>query len=117
MSRLLPASDAVVYHAGSGTMLAAVASGLPTVLLPVNADQPDNAARCVAAGIGVEVSEGARTPAAIRDATMAALGDPAFRAAAARVRAELEAMPAPEVVLPRLERLAALGPDGSLLEA
>jgi UDP:flavonoid glycosyltransferase YjiC (YdhE family) len=117
MSRLLPACDAVVCHAGSGTMLAAIANGLPMVLLPVNADQPENAHRCVAAAIAVAVPVGARTSDGIRDAMAAVLGDPAYRSAAAVVRSQLEAMPAPEDVLPRLERLAALGAVGSLLES
>jgi UDP:flavonoid glycosyltransferase YjiC (YdhE family) len=116
MSHLLPACDAVVCHAGSGTVLAAIANGLPMVLLPVSADQPENTRRCVAATIAVAVREGARTPDAIRNATAAVLGDPAYRTAAATVRSQIEAMPPPAAVLPLLERLAKRGADSSLLD-
>jgi UDP:flavonoid glycosyltransferase YjiC (YdhE family) len=114
MSRLLATSDALVFHAGSGTMLAALAAGVPLVLLPVAADQPENADRCVAAGVGIALDAGDRTPAAVATATRTVLDDPAYRAAARRVAAEIEAMPEPASLVPRLEALAASGPDGVL---
>ena len=43
---VLPRCRAVVSHGGSGSLLAALAHGLPSVLLPMGADQPQNAARC-----------------------------------------------------------------------
>ena len=48
---LLPHCDLVVSHAGSGSVLGALAHGLPMVLLPIGADQPLNAARCQALGV------------------------------------------------------------------
>jgi UDP:flavonoid glycosyltransferase YjiC (YdhE family) len=42
---LLPLASAVVSHTGSGTMLGALASGLPQVCLPRGADQFANAER------------------------------------------------------------------------
>ncbi len=112
MSGLLPASDLVVFHGGSGTMLAAAGAGVPMLLLPVAADQPENAARCAAAGIARVLPASERDPSTMRDAVEAMLGEPAWRLAAARVQAEIEAMPGPFHVLPSLERLAAAGPDG-----
>ena len=47
---LLPHCDLVVSHGGSGSVLGALAHGLPMVLLPLGADQPLNAARCAALG-------------------------------------------------------------------
>ena len=114
MSRLLATSDALVFHAGSGTMLAALAAGVPLVLLPVAADQPENADRCVAAGVGIALPPEARGPEDVARATGTVLGDPAYRAAARRVAAEIAAMPEPSALLPRLEALAADGPDGVL---
>jgi UDP:flavonoid glycosyltransferase YjiC (YdhE family) len=43
--------DLVVSHAGSGTVVATVALGLPSVLLPMGADQPWTADRCRALGV------------------------------------------------------------------
>ena len=114
MSRLLSTSDALVFHAGSGTMLAALAAGVPVVALPVQADQPENADRIEAAGAGIQLAQNGRTPEAIADAVSAVLEDEQYRAAAGRVRDEIGAMPPPVDVLPALERLAAAGPDGVL---
>jgi UDP:flavonoid glycosyltransferase YjiC (YdhE family) len=114
MSRLLATSDALVFHAGSGTMLAALAAGVPLVLLPVAADQPENADRCEAAGVGIAVPPDARTPDDVAGTTRRVLDDPSFRVAAHRVAAEIGAMPSPAELLPRLEALAADGPEGVL---
>ena len=50
-SQVLPRCAAVVSHGGSGSVIGALAHGLPMVLLPLGADQPLNAARCEALGI------------------------------------------------------------------
>jgi UDP:flavonoid glycosyltransferase YjiC (YdhE family) len=114
MSRVLATADALVFHAGSGTMLAALAAGVPLVLLPVAADQPENADRCVAAGVGVALPPDARDPADVGRAVRTVLEDAAYREAARRVAAEIADMPHPASLLPRLEALAAAGPDGVL---
>lgn len=114
MSRLLQASDVVVCHGGSGTMLAALAAGIPLVMLPAAADQPENAARCEAAGVAIALPVGSRAPQAIRDAVVRLLGEPAWAENARRVQAQIAAMPAPAAVLPAIERLAAAGADGTL---
>ena len=114
MSRLLAAVDALVFHGGSGTMLAALAHGVPLVLLPVAADQPENADRCAAAGVGVVLEPSERTPGNIAAAAHAVLTEGRHRDGAVRVRVQLEAMPPPSAVLPRLEALAAAGADGTL---
>jgi UDP:flavonoid glycosyltransferase YjiC (YdhE family) len=105
MSRLLPASDAVVCHAGSGTMLAALAVGVPLLLLPVAADQPENARRCAASGAGIVIELGERTPEAILAAVRRLLDEPAWGEAARSVAAEIAAMPAPASVVAWLEGL------------
>lgn len=107
MSRLLPASDLVVCHAGSGTVLAALGVGRPLVLLPMAADQPQNAAACRAAGAAVVLSPDQWTPGAIRAAVADALVDPVLARNAGRVRAEIRAMPDPSTVVRRLEALVA----------
>ena len=114
MSRLLATADALVFHAGSGTMLAALAAGVPLVLLPVAADQPENADRCAATGAGIPLPPDARGSDEVARATRAVLEDPRYRAAAARVAAEIASMPEPAELLPRLEALAAAGTDGVL---
>lgn len=48
-------AKAVVTHGGSGTVLGALAVGLPLVVAPMFADQPDNARAVAATGAGVAV--------------------------------------------------------------
>ncbi|MEI7743563.1 MAG: glycosyltransferase [Chloroflexota bacterium] len=107
MSRLLPACDLVVFHGGSGTMLAALGCGVPMLMLPIAADQPENAARCEAAGVARVLRAGERGPDAIHDSATAMLAEPSWAARAAEIWAEIEAMPAPAALLPWIEGLAA----------
>jgi UDP:flavonoid glycosyltransferase YjiC (YdhE family) len=106
MARLMPVSDLVVSHGGSGTMLAALAAGRPMVILPMAADQPANAAACQAAGAALVLERDAWTAPAIGAAVGVALADPSLGEAARRLRSEIEVMPLPHEVLPRLEALA-----------
>jgi UDP:flavonoid glycosyltransferase YjiC (YdhE family) len=105
-SAILPHCDLVLTHGGSGTVRDALAHGLPLVILPIAADQFENARRCSAAGVARVVGPDERTPAAIRAAVEAVLAGPAYRRAAGRLRAELEALPGPPEVVTLLERLA-----------
>lgn len=60
--QVLPSADVVVCHGGSGTVYAALAAGVPVVVVPVFADQFENGRRVAAAGAGVvvEVDGGSR---------------------------------------------------------
>ena len=101
---LLPACVAVISHAGSGTFLAALAAGVPQVLLPQAADQFLNAEAGELAGIAIAVPRVEASVERVREALERVVGDGTFRAAAERVRAEISAMPAPEQVAAELER-------------
>jgi UDP:flavonoid glycosyltransferase YjiC (YdhE family) len=103
---VLPHVDLVVSHAGSGSVLGALAFGRPMVLAPMGADQPLNAERCAALGVGRVLDAVRATPADARDAVVAVLEDPSCRAAASRLRDEIAALPAPAVAVGLLERLA-----------
>src|SRR5215213_5203156 len=81
---VLPRAAAVVSHAGHGTVIKALAHGVPLVCLPVGRDQPDTAARVVGAGAGLRLRPGAR-PAAIARAVSRVLTDQAYRTAAERL--------------------------------
>ncbi|WP_433056997.1 glycosyltransferase [Dactylosporangium sp. CS-033363] len=102
---LLPRCSAVVSHAGSGTVIGALAHGLPMVLVPMGADQPDNADRAAALGLGVVLDAVDATPADAAEALRTVLTEPSYAAAAATMRKEVEAMPTPEETLTRLEAL------------
>lgn len=106
LSLLLPHCTLAVTNGGSGTLTAALAHGLPLVVVPLAADQPRNAARCAALGLGAVVEPADLSQETARRAVLAVLGDPAYRAAAARLRAEMAALPGPEHAVALLERLA-----------
>lgn len=106
---VLPHARAVVSHAGSGTMLGALAHGLPLVLVPQGADQFDNAAACARAGVAAVVGRGEADAAAIRGALDRVLTEPSFADAARRVAAEIAAMPSADQVAERVEAHAAAG--------
>lgn len=83
---MLPRCGAVVCHGGSGSVLGALAHGLPLVMVPMGADQPLNAARCAALGIARVLDALRASPAAARAAVSAVLTAPTYRRAAARLR-------------------------------
>ncbi len=107
MSRLLPTCDLAVFHGGSGTMLAALAAGVPLVIVPIAADQHDNAERCQSAGVARVLSADALTAESVREAAAEVLGDRSYRVAAATIRDQIAEMPPPAEVLADLERLVA----------
>ena len=103
LSPLLPRCDAVLCHAGTGTTLAALAAGLPLVLVPQGADQFDNARACERAGAARILMPDQVTPAAVRDAVWTVLRDGSSERAAARTLAtEIAAMPSAAEVVNKL---------------
>jgi UDP:flavonoid glycosyltransferase YjiC (YdhE family) len=99
---VLPHCVAVVSHCGAGTMFGALAHGLPQLCLPQGTDQPANAAAVARSGSGVVLTPDQVNPDSVSGALDRVLGDPAIRAAAERVRAEIDQMPAPADVLPTI---------------
>lgn len=52
LSEILPHCRAVVHHGGIGTTAAAIAAGIPQLVMPLSHDQPDNAARVKRLNLG-----------------------------------------------------------------
>jgi UDP:flavonoid glycosyltransferase YjiC (YdhE family) len=92
--------DLVVHHGGSGTVLGALASGTPQLLLPKGADQFLNADLVVAADLAAALEPSEATPDAIATLAKVALVDD--RPAAEAARQEIAAMPHPADVLDQL---------------
>ena len=83
-ARLFPHAAAVVTHAGHGTVMRALAHGVPLLCLPMGRDQDDNAARVVARGAGLRLRRSARPPR-IAAAVRRLLDEPGFRVQAERL--------------------------------
>ena len=90
-SEILPYADAVVCHGGSGSLVGALAQGLPTVVVPLFADQPHNAASVARAGAGVSVTD--RTVPILRAAISRVLEDATIRQTALLIQSDILAMP------------------------
>jgi len=90
---VIPRCAAVVTHGGSGTVRTALDHGVPLIIIPIAADQPENARRCVALGVGRSIPPEGRTPEAIRDAVRVVLRDDRYRRNAARLRDEFRTLP------------------------
>jgi UDP:flavonoid glycosyltransferase YjiC (YdhE family) len=96
---LLPLCIAVVSHAGAGTMLGALCHGLPQLCLPQGTDQPSNTAALLPTGAALALQPGETTADSVAAAMARLLGEESFRAAAGRLRKEIEAMPTADDVL------------------
>ena len=111
LAPLLPRCDMVVCHGGTGTTLAALAAGLPLVLVPQGADQFDNARACERSGAARVLAPGRVTASAVRDAVRAVLPEGSSeRAAARRFAAEIAAMPSAESVARDIAAMIATAP-------
>lgn len=92
---VMPHAALAVTHGGSGGVIGALAHGVPVVALPLGADQPHNAARVEALGVGHVLDAVAATPDQVAGAVAEVLADPSPRDAAQRLCDECAALPSP----------------------
>jgi UDP:flavonoid glycosyltransferase YjiC (YdhE family) len=95
-------ADLVVHHGGTGTVLGALAAGLPQLILPQGADQFANAESLSALGAAKSLVGDAIRIDAIEAAARELLNDPTAGDIARGVAAEIAEMPPPEQVLDEL---------------
>lgn len=81
-TRYLGRYDLVVHHGGTGVMYQTLQAGLPALVLPVDYDQFDHAARLEAAGVARRL----RQPEDLAAAVKKAIGDTELHAACRRFR-------------------------------
>jgi UDP:flavonoid glycosyltransferase YjiC (YdhE family) len=103
---VLPGCALVVSHGGSGSLMGALEHGLPSVLLPLGADQPHNARRAADLGVATVLDAATATPAEVGAAVAAALADRASYGRARVLKAEIDALPPVAATVARLEQLA-----------
>jgi MGT family glycosyltransferase len=102
---LLPRCDVVVTAGGSATVVAALAAGVPLVVVPTAWDKPDNAQRVAESGAGVRLAPRNCTPERLRDAVEQVRARPSFRAQARRLAILLARAPGPAGAADVLESL------------
>lgn len=84
--RTMPMCDAVISHAGHGTLVRALACGVPVVACPAAGDMNENAARVAWAGAGVALPRRLITPRGVRLALRRLMDDERFARRAAELR-------------------------------
>jgi MGT family glycosyltransferase len=104
-SEVLRHAKAVVTHAGHGTVLKALAAGVPVVAIPLGRDQLDNAARVAHHGAGLRLKPKAK-PEAIARAVRRVIEEPSFAANARRLADAIAAETAEDRAAAELEKLA-----------
>ena len=114
-SAILREAAAVVTHAGHGTIIKALAAGVPTVCVPIGRDQLDNTARAVAAGAAIGLRPGAK-PARIAAAVRRVLDEPSYAAGARRLADAIAAELREDLAVVELEHLAGVR-DGQAVGA
>lgn len=105
--RLLPRTDVLVTNGGFGTVLQALANGVPLVVGSGIGDQVETAARVAWSGVGVDVGKKVPSPRAIGDAVDRILRDGTYRASAERLSREFGAAPGAEGLAADVEALVA----------
>ena len=96
----------VVTHGGIGTVMSALSHGIPLVCLPQGADQPDNAQRCVEAGVGLRINAWRLTVPRLKAAISTVLTQASFRQQAKLLQRSLQAHNGPQEAAELILRLA-----------
>jgi UDP:flavonoid glycosyltransferase YjiC (YdhE family) len=102
---LMPSCAAVIGHGGLGTVLRALAHGMPQLLLPLGRDQAFNASRVEHLDAGIRLDAGA-PPDRIRAALHELLTESGFQAAAASAARRIAAGEPDLTAAEALERAA-----------
>jgi len=105
LDRVLPHATAVVHHGGAGSVLGALAAGVPQVACPGAGDRRHNASLVADRGAGLSVAADAITAAILTRL----ISDETLAAAAREVSGEIAAMPPPAELVPDLEALVRAG--------
>ena len=87
LQRLAPRCSAMVHHGGIGTLAQGLKAGIPQLVTPLFFDQPDNAARLKALGVGDSISPDACNARDITTKLRELLGSKTVRQNCARVSA------------------------------
>jgi UDP:flavonoid glycosyltransferase YjiC (YdhE family) len=105
LDRVLPHATAFVHHGGAGSVLGALAAGVPQIVVPGAGDRRHNAELVARRGAGLAVQAKVITAAVLTRL----ITDESVAAAAREVSDEIAAMPAPAELVPDLEALVRTG--------
>ena len=103
-TQVLEHAAVVVTHGGHGTVVKALAAGVPLVVLPHGRDQLDNAVRVTSRGAGIKLKRTA-TGIQIARAVSTVLTDPTYRESAALLGAAIRRDAATSLIIDELDAL------------
>lgn len=103
-SVVFPLASLVITHAGHGTIMRALAHGLPLICLPMGRDQNDNAIKVEHHGIGIALRAKAG-PDKISTAIRRILKEEGFKQAASSFREDIRGSNKSELTLQEIEGL------------
>jgi UDP:flavonoid glycosyltransferase YjiC (YdhE family) len=106
-STVLPRAALIVSHGGSGSVIGALACGVPSIVLPMGADQGQNAARVHALAVGRVLDAVDASAADIAETARSVLDDEAMGQRVERFARECRSLAAPDAVLGAIELLGA----------
>ena len=84
-SQVFPKAAVVVHHGGIGSVGQALKAGIPQLVVPINGDQIDNAARIARLGVGRVLPVKHYNPDSARSALEEIMNDPSMASRAAEV--------------------------------
>lgn len=95
---LLPKLSALVTNGGYGTVMQALAAGVPIVAAGTTEDKPEVAARVAWSGAGINLRTDRPSSEALRSAVESVLTEPSYRNAARRLAGEFAAYDAAAII-------------------
>lgn len=104
---VLRLADCFITHAGMGSCTEGLWFGVPMVAIPQAVDQPANAARLEAIGVGRHLTDHLPSVADIRDAVLGVAADRQIRSNLDRIRAEIHTHGGPEHAADAVEDIVA----------
>lgn len=114
-SEVFPHVSAVITHAGHGTVMRALANGLPLVCMPMGRDQKDNAVKVHYHGCGVRLKPDASV-SSIQKAIRAVLEDIRYRTAAVEWQKSISESSGAESAADQLEKLNIINTSDTRVE-
>lgn len=96
----------IISHGGVNTVLTALSDGIPLLCIPLGADQPDNAQRCVDAGAGLRLDRRLLTTARLKRAIHILLSRDSFTHRAEQMQRTLRRHNGPEEAADIILRLS-----------
>ncbi|MGF7150025.1 UDP:flavonoid glycosyltransferase YjiC (YdhE family) [Sphingomonas zeicaulis] len=113
---LLPRIDAMVTNGGFGTVIQALAAGVPLVVAGATEDKPEVAARVARSGAGIDLKTERPDDAMLRSAVDALLYTPGHSAAAAGLKHAFARLDASRIITGQLLRAVTARRDADMQE-